>query len=147
MLIAISRSDGGVSIMKLVDAKPKDIKTEIEKWKNLHIGEYVSHAVIDDKSIPEDRYFRNAWSHDGKSLNIRMDVARDIHRDKMRAARAKKWEAADAAYNIADESGDASAKKAAAARRQALRDITKHPGIDAAQTPEELRAVWPAEIA
>ncbi|MEJ0012348.1 MAG: hypothetical protein WDM94_06895 [Bauldia sp.] len=72
-----------------------------------------------------------------------MDKARAIHCDRMRAARAPRLAALDIAYQRADESGDAAAKAAVAARKQALRDVTADPAIAAAETPDALKAVWP----
>jgi hypothetical protein len=74
---------------------------------------------------------------------VNMDVAREVWRTKIRAARAPKLEALDIAYQRADELGDVAAKQAVAAQKQALRDATKDPRIAAATTPEQLTAVWP----
>ena len=49
-------------------------------------------------------------------------------------------------YQRADEAGDTGAKADIAKRKQALRDVTADPAIEAARTPDELRAVWPAEL-
>jgi hypothetical protein len=76
-------------------------------------------------------------------ITIDMTVARDVWRRKIRAARAPKLDALDIEYQRADEQDDAKAKKAVAAEKQALRDATKDPRIDAAVTPEELTAAWP----
>ena len=61
----------------------------------------------------------------------------------MRRARAPLLAAKDAEYTHADARGDAVAKARIEAERQALRDVTADPAIEAAKTPEELKAVWP----
>lgn len=76
-------------------------------------------------------------------ITVDMAKARDIQRDRIREMRAPVLAELDIAYQRADEQGDAEAKADIAARKQALRDATKDPAIDAAKTPEELKAVIP----
>lgn len=75
-------------------------------------------------------------------ININMDKARDIHRDRIRKARQPLLETADIAYMRALESGDDLAKAQAVAVKQLLRDAPAAPAIDAAASPDELKAVW-----
>ena len=103
--------------------------------------------VVEFEELPQDRYFRNAWSTDGKAVSVDMDKARAIHKDRLREMRAPKLAALDADYDKADEAGDAEAKKDVATKKQALRDVTKDPAIAAATTPDELKAVIPAALA
>ncbi len=94
----------------------------------------------------QDRDFRGAWRmRDGK-IGVDMPAARGIHRDRMRQARAPRLAALDVEYQRADEAGDGAAKRAIGARKQALRDVTADPRIDAADTPDALRAVWSADL-
>lgn len=145
MLYALKRTDGGVSIMTTVDdAKPQDC---IAKWPEDERATIVSIHPIDPSDIPQDRSFRDAWTHDGKTFAHDMAKARNIHRDRMRYARAPKLAALDIDYQRADEAGDAAAKKRIGQRKQALRDVTTDPRIDAAQTPAALKAIWPEELA
>lgn len=74
-------------------------------------------------------------------ITVNMDKARDIHRNAMRQAREPKFKELDVAYMVAIERGQDTAE--IIAQKQALRDVTKDPAIDAAQTTEELKAVWP----
>lgn len=101
---------------------------------------------ITPADIPADRTFRAAWKDVATKIDIDMPKARDIWRDRMRVARAPKLAALDAAYLRADEAGDALLKRTIAAQKQVLRDVTTLPAIEAAKTPEELKAVWPAEL-
>ena len=97
-----------------------------------------SHRVLTRGEIPADRRFRGAW-RDGKgSVAVDMPAAREIHRDFLRAARAPLLAKLDIEYQRADEAGDRAAKTRIAAAKQALRDVTAAPEIDAATTPEEL---------
>lgn len=77
-------------------------------------------------------------------ITVNMTKARDIQRDKIREERNAKLEEADVGYMQADEANDATRKLAIAAHKQELRDATADPAIDAATTPEELKAVRPA---
>jgi hypothetical protein len=71
-IIAITRSDGGVSIMRTVGNA--DVAAEIEKWKSVKEG-YVSHKEITEAEIPADRTFRDAWKPD---LSVDLPKARVI---------------------------------------------------------------------
>lgn len=133
-----------MSYVEYAESEPEFIARIMEK--DVPKGASVA-GVHDASEIPEDRTFRNAWVHDGKKPVVHMGRAREIHRNHLRKLRAAKFLELDAAYNSADENGDAAGKKAIGARRQVLRDITRHPSIEAAQTPEELKAAIPKELA
>lgn len=75
------------------------------------------------------------------SITIDMTKARDIQRDRMRAARAPKLASLDIAFQRALETGADTSD--IVAQKQALRDVTSDPAIEAAETPEALKAVWP----
>ena len=74
-------------------------------------------------------------------ITVNMEKARNIHRDRMREARAPLFNALDVAFQRAMETGADTAE--IVAKKQALRDVTADPAIDAAQTTDELKAVWP----
>lgn len=96
----------------------------------------------DDSELPE-RDFRNAWKDENGGIVIDMPKAREIHKDHMRECRCPLLQDLDVQYQRADEKGEAELKKQIAQRKQALRDVTKDPAIEAADTPEELKRVWP----
>jgi hypothetical protein len=79
------------------------------------------------------------------SVTIDMTKAREIWKNKIRAARAEEFKLLDMQYMRADEAGDADAKAAIVARKNLLRDATDNPAIASANTVEELSAVWPFE--
>ena len=97
-------------------------------------------SLVEEGIIPLDRTFRNALNPD---LTHDLAKCRAIWRDKMRLRRIPLLAALDAEYMKADEVGDLDTKRQIASRKQELRDVTSLPGIDAAQTPEELKTVWP----
>lgn len=79
-------------------------------------------------------------------INVNMDKARDIHRDKVREARNPKLAAKDVDFMRAVEAGDTDAQATVAAEKQALRDATAAAAIDAATTPDELKAAWDSDL-
>lgn len=108
----------------------------------------VDGVTIDASSVttPANRAFRNAWQLSGTVIEVDMARARDIHRDRIRTARQAAFMVNDIAINDAVLADDASAKSAAIARRDELRDAPADPAIEAATTPEALSDVWPASL-
>jgi hypothetical protein len=158
--VAVSRADGGVSVMRVVtyepstglryDPTPAYVDSLIAKLvaSGSWVGPYaptgwrfVANDYVDEGT---DRTFRGAWKDAGRGKpDVDMPKAREIHRNSLRDMRAPILEKLDTDYLRADEAGDQQAKKQVAAKKQALRDITADPRIEAAQTPEELKAVLP----
>ncbi len=146
--IAISRSDGGVSLMDFVIkqhgssegggwerlASPENINAEIVKTGL----DCVSWRIIDKSDVPADRSFRNAWKPD---LTVDMPKAREIHRNTLRRARGPALAALDIEFMRALEVGDTQKIDLINTQKQKLRDITGNPEIEAAQTPEALKAI------
>lgn len=97
----------------------------------------------EDYSVPSERTFREGWeaNADTKVISVNMDQAKDIWRDKIRAARVPELEKLDTAFMKALESGADTTQ--IVADKQALRDAPAHADIDAATTPDELKAVQP----
>jgi hypothetical protein len=79
-------------------------------------------------------------------ITINLDKAREIHKEKMREARAPKLAELDVAFMRAAEQADATKQSEIAAEKQALRDVTADPDIAAATDVDELKAVWPASL-
>jgi len=146
--IIFSRSDGGLSVVHPVRNSYPNPETlsddEIEKraWAKLP-ADAIDPQWVEEADIPTDRTFRDAWAHGGTSVNVDMTKAREIQRDHLRSIRAPMLAALDVAYQRADESSDVAMKAQIAKNKQALRDVTADPMIDAATTPEELKAVMP----
>lgn len=145
-VLIIERSDGGVSI---AHNPPDDAAAYVAKWQSsfLHDGKQqataLSWKLIRRDELIADRTFRDAWTVSGGEIVCDVARAMDIWKNKMRAARAPKLAALDVEYQRADEAGDAVAKTAIAARKKELRDVTAHPSLTGAKTPDEIKAVWP----
>ena len=165
--VAVSRVDGGVTVLRVITTEympdPAD-PTQRVIWKvydptPAYIGSLIAKYVNDGhwvggyaptgwRFVPNDyldettdKTFRNAWKDTpgrGKP-DVDMPKARELHREKLRNQRANILDALDADYMKADEANDQATKRAIATRKQALRDITIHPEIDAATTPDELK--------
>jgi len=136
----VIKTTAGVATMTLVVGA--DEAGAIEKWKLANPGKYISHREMPDAAIPTDRTFRNAWADVTPELVIDIDMpkAREIHKEHLRQIRAPLLAALDVEYQRADEQNNAALKAQIAAKKQALRDVTKHASITAATTPEELKA-------
>lgn len=147
-MFKIPRVDGGVVIMQVfTDADPAG---EVKRW---HPDEQAKVDVsgikpVKPSDIPSDRTFRNAWTPD---LTVDIAKARGVWKQKMRTARVPKFALLDAEADILNEkyvAGTISADERTrfaqvTALKKELRDVTAHPGIAAARTPDELKAVWP----
>lgn len=96
-----------------------------------------------DYQIPAERTFRDGWEANADTgvINVNMTKAKDIWRDKIRAAREEPLKALDTAYMKALESGSSTTQ--IIADKQALRDAPALSSIDAATTPDELKAIQP----
>lgn len=125
-----------------------DADAMVEKWKESSVGQYVSHREMPISAIPIDRTFRGAWSDETPELVVDVDMAkaRSIVRDGIRVARAPRLAELDTASLRAMESDNVDEVKRIAAEKQVLRDAPADPAIDKAETPEQLRAMWPAAL-
>jgi hypothetical protein len=95
-----------------------------------------------DYTIPAERNFREAWENStGSVLSVNMTQAKNIWRDKIREARPEEFAKLDADYMKALETGASTTQ--IVTDKQALRDAPADPRIDAATTPDELKAVQP----
>lgn len=130
-----------------------DEGVEQELSRSAGLEKRLSWRRIDPSEIPQDRVFRNAWVDSGK-LAVDMPRAREIHRARLRDLRAPLFGALDAAVNkLAAKAltGNLTAAERTQvagleAKRQALRDVTSDPAIDAATTADELAAAVPAAL-
>ena len=68
MIIAIERTDGGISIMSLTEGA--DVTAELAKWQELHAGEYVGHQEIAASDITADKSERAGWVIKGGKIEI-----------------------------------------------------------------------------
>ena len=79
------------------------------------------------------------------AIEINMEKARDIWRDKIRLARASKWEQLDAEWFQAMETPDGDVDSIVN-KKQLLRDYPNQESIAEAETIEELQEIWDTEL-
>jgi len=171
--VLISRADGGTTVLRVITAEyrpamPEEIAAgsgpRVANWTVEPTSAYidaviakhdwppplqaVSWEIVPNDIVAEgtDRTFRNAWKANGGRIEVDMPKAREIHRDRLRRLRAPLLEELDVEYMRADERGDQEEKQAIRLRKTALRDVTADPAIEAAQTPDELKAVIPEAV-
>ena len=77
-------------------------------------------------------------------FGVDMAKAREIHKDKIRAARAEKFKELDVEFTKALEV--ATSTTDIAAKRQALRDAPADSGITSAADTDALKAQWKTDI-
>ena len=99
-----------------------------------------------DVTVPSDRHFRGAWSLSGDVISEDLDTAKTIFKDKIREVRKPLLEAEDVAVMRAIEEDDATAKAAAIAKKNALRDAPSAAAITDATTIAELKAAWDTDV-
>lgn len=101
-------------------------------------------------TVLNDRTFRGAWQLNGVVIGVDMAAARNIHRDRIRAERMAAFEPYDnvsipltrkMAGGTALTTPEQSAINAAEVEAQKLRDAPAHASIDAAVTPDALKAL------
>ena len=97
----------------------------------------------DDYATPAERTFRESWETiEGTGvISVNMTKAKDIWRDKIRAARVEPLAELDTAFMKAQETGASTTQ--IVADKQALRDAPALSSIDNATTPDELKAIQP----
>ena len=152
MRFSYVRPDGGVSIV--TSASLADMR-QMSQFSAMTAEEHRAHVVaraipgdaIDVMELPDDwqppdRAFRNAWRLNAGTFDIDMTHAREIHRDRLRKLRSPMLAALDIEMSRAYNRSPA-IRDVIEAKRQALRDVTQDPMIDAALTPDELKYAIP----
>ena len=141
----IQRKDGGISIVHPAPKSKREDETE-EQWLDRVFAKATPKRAIfediDKSKVPLDRTFREAWTHNGRGIEIDMPKAKAIHVERWRLARKPLLDALDVEYMRALEDGNTVKMAELKAKKQALRDVTK---IDllVVTTPDELKKVWP----
>lgn len=114
----------------------------VDELVRRHVDTKKPYKVMDPAELPnEDNDFFEAWQLAEDRVSVNMGLAKEIHRKHLRAERTARFSALDVQFMRAVEQGDADAQREIAAKKQKLRDISKHGAIDAATTPAELRAL------
>lgn len=136
MILAINRVDGGVSIMYMI--KEDKVLKSLQSWKEIHVGEYVSHIEISENVIPTDRTFRNAWKLNNMNIDHDLTKAQEIKKNQFRTLRKPLLDSLDVEYMKAlEQDHDVTP---IITKKQELRDVTS---LVLPTTIEELKTFLP----
>lgn len=146
-VIVLRFIDGTVGRMQFFDWPVDElIQVAIDKTSWGHLGKPIAWRRGAFSDFPVEHHeFRSAWRDTGAKVEVDMPTARNLWRDKLRAARKPLLAALDEQVQRALETPGTDMREIVAAK-QALRDVTDDPAIEAATTPDELKAVWPAPL-
>ena len=129
-------------ILVVVNLPGTGAAIEKKAWDALP-SEAINPRFVDESEIPINRTFRNAWRDTGATVDHDMMKARELHKNRLRELREQKFVLINRAQSTALSKGDAAEAARLETELQKLRDVTANPAIEAAQTVDELRAVWP----
>lgn len=91
--------------------------------------------ILDVSALPKDTDFFDAWVFKNGAVQVSLDKARDVAKQKMRVARQPLFAELDIAFQRALETN--ASTSAIVAKKQALRDATKL--ADSAKSLDDLR--------
>lgn len=97
-------------------------------------------TLSDSGKLPSDIVFRDAWIFTDRKILVNIDKAKSIKREQFRKARKPLLEQLDIKYMRAVETSNTAAKKAIAAKKEQLRDVTD---IELPDEIDELSSFWP----
>lgn len=126
MLLALKRTDNGVSILQTVkeNLSNEELQLEVDKFSDSYKeGNILAWRVITPNDIPSDRDFRDAWTDDNPTQTVDVDLTK---------ARALIRQKRDKQLLVLDEKAFAESRKpkgdltAINAEAQRLRDIPQH---------------------
>ena len=146
--IIYTQENGVIAVVHPSDQSLLEMTIEEIAQRVVPVG-ISTYSIVEHTTIPADRSFRNAWTGVGigtAGATIIEDIAKakELHKAKIREARADKFTALDIEYQRATEtSADTSA---IVAKKQALRDAPDASGIASATNITELKAQWDTSI-
>lgn len=135
-VIIYTNEIGGVSVCIPTGKLP------IEQVQSKDVPVGLDSYIVRADTLPEsDGDFFNAWEQVNGIVTVNMQKAKEIKRDIIRVDRNARLAQLDIDFMKAVEQGDLVKQQEVAAEKQRLRDITRHPSIDACTTPEELKVL------
>lgn len=99
----------------------------------------VAFRIVEKDKLPEDRYFRDAWTDENPTdtVDIDLEKARAVHMQNIRQARNEKLKKLDIdTLRGVDNQPE----------KQILRDIPQNFDLSEADNPEDLKNLWPEEL-
>ena len=138
---AYTRPDGGVSILLPLIKEKRQDETEAEFIARVCARQIPADAAdvteMEEADIPKDRTFRDAFALNAGRIEVDMPKARTIHMNRIRQARDKELSRLDIEQLKGND---------VAAAKQALRDLPQTFDLTVATTPDQLKALWPADL-
>jgi hypothetical protein len=109
---------------------------------------YTAAELWDFDALPQDRWFRNAWkrSLNGGPIYVDMAKAKRIHGAKLLAAKRGRLKRLTAAEELERITGDSEKADGLLVQIDRVRGLRLDFDLSRAETPEQLRAVWPMEL-
>ena len=143
IVLALSFPDGTVGRMQYVGEDQSDERLAAEIAKSVFpAGQPVSWRQCELSDFPaEHADLRDAWTDDGWTIFVELGKAKELTRDRLRRERAPILASLDTEAVKALEAKDDARLAEVTAEKQRLRDITALPEIEAAKTPEDLKAI------
>lgn len=143
MVIVFKNLDGTCGL--IIPASDDSIE-EIAK-KDVPFG--LSWRITTIDNIPTDRYFRNAWTDNNPTptIDVDMEKAKNIHLQNIRNKRADKFIELGFPIKLDSDLEKNLIPQETRDKLQALRDIPQNIDLSTAITPEELKTIWPKELA
>lgn len=146
--IIYTRFDGGLSVVHPARNTYPKIETLsddeiLQRAMDRLPPDAIDVQIVEEDSIPKDRTFREAWKSGKNRVEICMDKSREIHKNTLREFRKPLLHLLDVKFIKAIESKDDDLLNEVIRQKQILRDVTKHPSLAQANTPDELKQVWP----
>lgn len=135
--IVYTNQDGGVCIV--IPSLTSGLTVEEIANKDVPFG--TPFKILSSTLIPNDRTFRMGWAFANGHVEVDMSKAREIKREFLRKERQSELEKMDVEYIRALETNDHQRQAEITQRKNRLRAVTDHPAIEAAATPEELKAL------
>lgn len=134
--IIIAASDAIQHGMTLEEIAMKDVPEGLE-WR-----------ITDESNLPQDRYFRAAWTDNNptETVDVDMTKARVIHMDHIRSARNEVFKKLGFPTKLNESLEQAIIPQDIQDKLQILRDLPQSLDLSIATTPEELKAIWPEEL-
>lgn len=146
-LIVYEHPEGGVvevfpAPLAMRPGEPEDAFIERIRAKDVPASQ--ASKVVARQELP-DHDFRAAWRYAGGDLTVDLDHAKEIQKDRWRAARGPLLDALDVQSIRATEAGDQKALGDVVLAKQALRDVTDT-DLSGITNTVDLKAVWPAAL-
>ena len=134
-LRVVYKNEDGVAIITPTESQ------DIEDVISNSVPEGADYKVIKSSEIPTDREFRAAWEY-MSGVNISLERAKDIQRNRWREVRGPLLEALDLDFLMASEEGDSDTINLIKQKKQILRDVTLT-DLSTVNSLEELKEIWP----